>query len=100
MVARQKARLSKSKSTLSFNHALIYVRDVDRALTFYQGLLGFEIEHVPGYSRLQSPAGRNTIALHQFGPEQEIPSSDAIRLYFEVKRPGGAVEASLRRGSG
>ena len=55
-------------------------------LTFYQGLLGFKlIEHVPGYARLQSPAGRNTIALHQLGPEQEIPSSDAIRLYFEVK---------------
>ena len=27
---------------LSFNHAMVYVKDVQRALDFYRGLLGFK----------------------------------------------------------
>ncbi len=78
----------KSESALAFNHAMIYVRNVDRALGSYERLLGFKlIEAAPGcYARLKAPAGRSAIALHQFAPAQECPSSDAIRLYFEVKQ--------------
>jgi len=76
---------------VSFNHAMIYVRDVSRALDFYQGLLGFQtIETVQGgprlvYARLRSPAGSGSIALHQVEAGQELPPFDAMRLYFEVK---------------
>jgi hypothetical protein len=31
----------KTRPKVSFNHAMIYVRDVARALEFYQGVLGF-----------------------------------------------------------
>ena len=76
---------------VSFNHAMIYVRDVARALGFYEKLLGFRtIEVVQGggrpvYARLQSPAGTTTIALHQVAAGQKLPPFDSLRLYFEVK---------------
>jgi catechol 2,3-dioxygenase-like lactoylglutathione lyase family enzyme len=81
----------KQKPKVSFNHAMIYVRDVARALHFYQDLLGlksidvFQFGSRPVYARLQSPVGTTTIALHQVEPGQELPPFDSIRLYFEVK---------------
>lgn len=74
-----------------FNHAMVYVGNVERALHFYRDLLGFKlIEHFQGgesavYARLRSPAGRTTIALHQFESGQAPHGGDAVRLYFEVK---------------
>jgi lactoylglutathione lyase len=81
----------KQPPKLEFNHAMIYVRDVDRALKFYRDLLGFQsVEIFQGgprvvYARLRSPAGKMSIALHQVEPGQELPRFDAMRLYFEVK---------------
>jgi hypothetical protein len=46
-----------SDGTLTFNHAMIYVKDVDRALHFYYDLLGFKLiedfrhEGTPVYAR-------------------------------------------------
>src|SRR5215471_8902539 len=60
---------------LTFNHAMIYVKDVERGLGFYRDLLGFKLiedfryENKPVYARLRSPGGDGTIALHQVGPE-------------------------------
>ena len=81
---------AKQKPKIAFNHAMIYVRDVARALHFYQDLLGlksvevFQYDSRPVYARLQSPAG-TTIALHQVERGQDLPPFDSIRLYFEVK---------------
>src|SRR5215468_1921667 len=75
---------------LSFNHAMIYVKDVDRGLGFYRDLLGFKLiedfryEGVPVYARLRAPGGDCTIALHQAGPGASI-ASDGVRLYFEIR---------------
>ncbi len=83
--------MPKAKPKVSFNHAMIYVRDVARALHFYQDLLGlksvdvFQYDSRPVYARLQSPVGATTIALHQVEPGKDLPSFDSIRLYFEVK---------------
>jgi catechol 2,3-dioxygenase-like lactoylglutathione lyase family enzyme len=74
---------------LAFNHAMIYVRDVERSLRFYADMLGFKLiedfrfENRPVYARLRAPGGEGTIALHQAGPSDSIPS-DGVRLYFEV----------------
>jgi catechol 2,3-dioxygenase-like lactoylglutathione lyase family enzyme len=74
---------------LSFNHAMVYVKDVERALGFYRDLLGFKLiedfryENKPVYARLRAPAGDGTIALHQAGPDDSV-SSEGVRLYFEV----------------
>jgi catechol 2,3-dioxygenase-like lactoylglutathione lyase family enzyme len=75
---------------LTFNHATVYVKDVERALRFYHDLLGFKLiedfryENRPVYARLHAPGGDGTIALHQAGPNDSI-ASDGVRLYFEVR---------------
>jgi len=74
---------------MELNHAMIYTRDVSRALEFYQGLLGLTVlEAVRGpdrlvYARLKLPEGNSTIALHLLGPGGAL-HSDGLRLYFEV----------------
>ncbi|HET7186482.1 MAG TPA: VOC family protein [Terriglobales bacterium] len=75
---------------LTFNHAMVYVKDVERALGFYRDLLGFkqldEFRHEGKavYSRLRAPGGDGTIALHQAGPGASI-ASEGVRLYFEIR---------------
>src|ERR1700680_3964029 len=71
---------------LSFNHAMIYVKDVEQGFRFYRDLLGFKLiedfryEGTPVYARLRAPGGDGTIALHQAAPGASI-SSDGVRLY-------------------
>jgi predicted enzyme related to lactoylglutathione lyase len=54
---------AKQKPTVSFNHAMVYVRDVASALHFYHDLLGLKTVDVfqygshPVYARLQSLSG-------------------------------------------
>ena len=75
---------------LTFNHAMVYARDVQRALGFYRDLLGFKLiedfkfEGKPVYARLRAPGGDGTIALHMAGPDTPM-SSDGVRLYFEIR---------------
>ena len=79
-----------SDGKLTFNHAMIYVKDVDRAMRFYRDLMGFKLiedfryEGTPVYARLRAPGGDGTIALHQAGPGASLVS-DGVRLYFEVR---------------
>jgi catechol 2,3-dioxygenase-like lactoylglutathione lyase family enzyme len=74
---------------LTFNHAMIYVKDVERGTRFYRDLLGFKLiedfrhEGTAVYARLRAPGGDGTIALHQAGSDASV-SSDGVRLYFEV----------------
>ncbi len=55
------------------NHAMVYARDVQRAVGFYRDLLGFKLvdefrhEDKPVYARLRAPGGDGTIALHLAG---------------------------------
>ena len=75
---------------LAFNHAMVYVKDVERGLRFYRDLLGFKLiedfryEKKPVYARLRAPGGDGTIALHQAAAEASV-LSDGVRLYFEVR---------------
>ncbi len=75
---------------LTFNHAMIYAKDVQRALAFYRDMMGFKLiedfryEGTPVYARLRAPGGDGTIALHQAGPGVSI-ASEGVRLYFEVR---------------
>jgi len=75
---------------LTFNHAMIYARDVQRGVDFYSGMLGFKLiedfryEGKPVYARLRAPGGDGTIALHQLGPGAST-ASDGVRLYFEIR---------------
>ena len=80
----------EASDKLSFNHAMVYVKDVQRALDFYRDLLGFKLvdefrhEGRPVYARLRAPGGDGTIALHMAGPGTSL-ASEGVRLYFEIR---------------
>jgi len=77
-------------SKLTFNHAMIYARDVARTSRFYSGMLGlklieeFRFEGKPVYARLRAPGGDGTIALH-LANEGAPVASEGVRLYFEIR---------------
>lgn len=83
-------KIKKADLNLSFNHAMIYARDVSRTLHFYQDVLGLKLIEAfppgrpPVYARLRSAVGQTTIALHQAESDHQVPA-EGIRLYFEVK---------------
>src|SRR3974377_987693 len=86
----RKSTAPASDGKLPFNHAMIYVKDVNRALGFYRDLLGFKLiedfryDGVPVYARLRAPGGDGTIALHQAGPGGAV-RSDGVRWYFAIR---------------
>lgn len=75
---------------LTFNHAMIYSRDVERGVRFYRDLLGFKLiedfkfEDQLVYARLRAPGGDGTIALHQAAPGANF-ANEGVRLYFEIR---------------
>ena len=90
---RQKAAAPKpdvSGDKLTFNHAMVYAKNVQRSLGFYHDLLGFKLiedfrfENRPVYARLRAPGGEGTIALHEAGPGTPM-ASEGVRLYFEIR---------------
>ena len=90
---KQRAKAASGDSAgekLTLNHAMIYVKDVERALRFYRDLLGLKLiddfrhEGVAVYARLRAPGGDGTIALHMAGPANSV-ASDGVRLYFEIR---------------
>jgi catechol 2,3-dioxygenase-like lactoylglutathione lyase family enzyme len=89
MAAKKKSARAKGASGPTFNHAMIYSKDVATALRFYADKLGFKLlenfqhEGRSVYARLQSPRGTTTIALHAVAPGDEVRTG-GIRLYFEV----------------
>jgi len=88
---------------LTFNHAMIYVKDVERALRFYHDLMGFKLiedfryEGSPVYARLRAPGGDGTIALHLAGPGVPL-ASDGVRLYFEIRDLDGFCRRLQQKG--
>ena len=84
------AAVPASDGKLTFNHAVIYVKDVERGMRFYLDLRGFKLiedfryEGKSVYARLRAPGGDGTIALHQAGPGASL-ASEGVRLYFEVR---------------
>lgn len=82
MTARRRAPAARDGP--AFNHAMLYVRSLDRALQFYVDGLGFRlVDELEGYGRLRAARGDSTIALH-LTESRARPSSSTIRLYFEV----------------
>ena len=88
--APRRAVAETGEDKLTFNHAMVYAANVQRALGFYRDLLGFKLvdefqhEGIPVYARLRAPGGDGTIALHLAGPGTPL-ASDGVRLYFEIR---------------
>ena len=110
-LAAKRARPTRTKASatldtagkLTFNHAMIYVKDVERGFLFYRDLLGFKLiedfryEGTAVYARMRAPGGDGTIALHQAGPDDSV-SSDGVRLYFEVRDLDGFCRKLQQKG--
>ncbi len=85
-----KRKSARKGASTTFNHAMVYSRDVAAALRFYADRLGFKLlenfqhEGKSVYARLKSPRGSTTIALHLVAPGEELHTG-GIRLYFEVR---------------
>jgi len=75
---------------VDFNHAMLYTGNVAASLKFYVDLLGFKVVEIfewekrPVYARLKASRGTGTLALHLPEPGAKVPTSDGVRLYFEV----------------
>lgn len=88
---------------LTFNHAMIYVKDVQRGMEFYRDWLGFKLiedfryEGRPVYARLRAPGGDGTIALHQAATGASV-ASEGVRLYFEVRNLDDFCRKLQKRG--
>ncbi len=93
----------EASDKLTFNHAMIYAKDVQRTLDFYREWLGFKLiedfryEGKVVYARMRAPGGDGTIALHQAGPGASV-ASDGVRLYFEVRELDDFCRKLQKRG--
>jgi catechol 2,3-dioxygenase-like lactoylglutathione lyase family enzyme len=85
VVRAKSANKAKSGPELAFNHAIVYVSDLARAMQFYADRLGLPVldRFENAYARLRT-SGDGTMALHVVEPGQQV-ASEGIRLYFEVK---------------
>jgi catechol-2,3-dioxygenase len=68
------------------NHAVLYVRDVDRSVAFYREVFGFsQVAGFPGAAFLKAPASTNDhdLGLFQVGPDaaQSAAGRGAVGLY-------------------
>jgi catechol-2,3-dioxygenase len=82
------------------NHAVLYVRDVDRAVDFYRQAFGFEVvEAVPGraaFLRANESDNHHDLGLFAVGPSAPGPQRGRVGLYhlaWEVDTLGDLVEA-------
>ena len=104
MAVKRKRMAQTRGSELAFNHAMVYVQDVDAALHFYRDLLGFMVvddylhNGRPVYARLRSTRGGGTLALHLIEPGRTLPPGDAIRLYFETNDVEAACNKLRKEG--
>jgi catechol 2,3-dioxygenase-like lactoylglutathione lyase family enzyme len=101
--SHQPVAAPEDQGKLTFNHAMIYLKDVERGIAFYKDWLGFKViedfrhDGKSVYARMLAPGGNGTIALHQAGPGASV-ASDGVRLYFEVRDLDGFCHKLRKRG--
>jgi catechol-2,3-dioxygenase len=86
------------------NHAVLYVRDVDRTFAFYRDVLGFrEVAGMPGAKFLQAPDSENDhdLGIFEIGEAagDSMAGRSTVGLYhiaWEVRTLGDLQEISLK----
>jgi catechol-2,3-dioxygenase len=67
------------------NHAVLYVRDADRAAAFYEEAFGFEVvERIPGiaaFLRAKGTDNHHDLGLFSIGPNAPGPERGRVGLY-------------------
>ena len=93
-------------SVKRLNHAVLYVRDVDRSVKFYEEALGFRVGmQMPGAAFLKAPGGDNDhdLGLFQVGADAgaSLAGRSTVGLYhlaWEVETLGELQEVGQRLG--
>src|SRR5437588_1112934 len=91
-------------SVKRLNHAVLYVRDVDRTVRFYEEALGFRVvAGFPGAAFMQVPGSHNDhdLGLFQVGPDagDSRAGRDTVGLYhlaWEVETLGELQDVASR----
>ena len=90
-------------SVRRLNHAVLYIRDVDRAVDFYRDALGFEVVHaLPGRAAFLRAGGSDNdhdLGLFALGAGAPGPEQGAVGLYhlaWEVGTLGELVDTARR----
>ena len=83
------------------NHAVLYIRDVDRSVAFYKDAFGFEIvDQMPGQAAFLRAAGSDNhhdLGLFALGPTAPGPEAGRVGLYhlaWEVGRIEDLADAA------
>jgi catechol-2,3-dioxygenase len=83
------------------NHAVLYIRDVERSVAFYQDAFGFEIvDRMPGqaaFLRAAGSANHHDLGLFALGPNAPGPEPGRVGLYhlaWEVGRIEDLADAA------
>jgi len=66
------------------NHAVLYVRDAERAAAFYEEVFGFEtVDRMPGaaFMRAAGTANHHDLGLFSVGPDAPLPQRGRVGLY-------------------
>ncbi|MFI5717706.1 VOC family protein [Nocardia sp. NPDC051750] len=78
------------------NHAVLYIRDLDRAVDFYTGTLGFDIaHHIPGQAAFLRAAGSENdhdLGLFALGNDAPSPPPGVVGLYHLAWEVGTLTE--------
>ena len=98
------AATSTDDRKLTFNHAMIYVKDVERGMRFYRECWDssssrtFRYEGTAVYARLRAPSGDGTIALHLAGPGVSV-ASEGVRSTSKCATSTAFAASSSRKAS-
>jgi len=81
---------------MDLNQITIPSMDLYRSVPFYQKLgLKLIVDSVPNYVRFECPKGNSTFSIHH---TNDLPSGEAIAIYFETEHLDDEVERLIRTG--
>ena len=83
------------------NHAVLYVRDAERAAAFYQEALGFEVvEQMPGFAVFLRAAGSDNhhdLGLFSVGADAPGPEPRRVGMYHLAWQVGSITDLAAGR---
>jgi catechol 2,3-dioxygenase-like lactoylglutathione lyase family enzyme len=81
---------------MNLNQITVPVINVEESILFYEKLgLKLIVRSLPDYARFESKEGSSTFSLHRV---DELPNSNGIWVYFEVKNLDEQVQSLIEKG--